>query len=231
MQASSLLIESQSLKTRVLFVGIIILGGLFLFLSPNSTHTLQLFHRSFNTVFILGSLLAYGGVVGFLWTEDVEIFLKNNDIIVKRKNLFRSKEQIYSLDDIEKVHVATIGRAQGPHSYHLLIYRKSGGSIKTGRWSWNQSEMLLAAEQLSLQLHSFHTSGLIVHPIVRNVTVEEVPIPQTVLALGIAIFIYALWYRWQVGPWCPAMWFGSAPVVIITSSTWIFLSLLRRLPQ
>ncbi|MDO9299946.1 MAG: hypothetical protein Q7T89_01120 [Anaerolineales bacterium] len=37
-----------------------------------------------------------------------------------------------------------------------------------------------------------------------------------------ALGIYAAWYRIYVGDWCPAMWFGSAPLLIILIST-IFL--------
>lgn len=35
------------------------------------------------------------------------------------------------------------------------------------------------------------------------------------LAIIGSILSYAIWYRMQVGPWCPAMWFGTAPPILM----------------
>lgn len=40
-------------------------------------------------------------------------------------------------------------------------------------------------------------------------------INNLVALVGGGIAAYALWYRFNVGPWCIAMWFGSAPLLII----------------
>jgi hypothetical protein len=38
-----------------------------------------------------------------------------------------------------------------------------------------------------------------------------------------AVGIYAAWYRIYIGEWCPAMWLGSAPMIIIPLTA-IFLA-------
>jgi hypothetical protein len=35
------------------------------------------------------------------------------------------------------------------------------------------------------------------------------------VALIAGVVAYAAWYRWQVGPFCPGMWGGTAPPVMI----------------
>ncbi len=38
---------------------------------------------------------------------------------------------------------------------------------------------------------------------------------SNLLALASGVGAYAVWYRLNVGPWCPAMWFGTAPLLMI----------------
>jgi len=38
---------------------------------------------------------------------------------------------------------------------------------------------------------------------------------KDVVALLLAVGGYALWYRLDVGPWCPAMWHGTLPPLAI----------------
>ena len=37
-----------------------------------------------------------------------------------------------------------------------------------------------------------------------------------------------LWFRLEIGPWCPAMWFGTAPPVILVAAFTLLLALFRR---
>lgn len=41
---------------------------------------------------------------------------------------------------------------------------------------------------------------------------------NAVNALGFSLLIWAIYYRISVGPWCQAMWFGTAPALVISIS-------------
>jgi hypothetical protein len=43
-----------------------------------------------------------------------------------------------------------------------------------------------------------------------------------------AAALYVLWYRLAVGPWCPAMWFGTPPPVIVLAAFAVLQGLFRR---
>lgn len=38
---------------------------------------------------------------------------------------------------------------------------------------------------------------------------------NNLIALASGVGVYAIWYLFNVGPWCPAMWFGTAPLLMI----------------
>ncbi len=49
------------------------------------------------------------------------------------------------------------------------------------------------------------------------------------VALAGSILIYALWYLWKFGQWCPAMWHGTAPPLIIFVGFALIIKILNQL--
>lgn len=35
------------------------------------------------------------------------------------------------------------------------------------------------------------------------------------VAAVVGVFTWVVYYRFSVGPWCPAMWFGTAPPLVM----------------
>lgn len=52
---------------------------------------------------------------------------------------------------------------------------------------------------------------------------------KIIVSFIIAIFIYKVWYKITVGKLCPAMWYGSAPLVIIGGAFLFILLVFRKL--
>lgn len=48
------------------------------------------------------------------------------------------------------------------------------------------------------------------------------------VSFAIAILIYKVWYKIVVGKFCPAMWYGPMPLIIIGLAFLSILRLLRR---
>ena len=123
-------------------------------------------------------------------------------------------------EEVESVNVARVGpRRNGTPSFWLQIQRQGGKVLSTGWWSMSESETRRLAERLSNQIGCECRGGVPLNPASAGHVV--------VAAVGAVVF-YAVWFRFSVGPWCPAMWFGTAPPVFILTGFALVLGLLRR---
>lgn len=149
-----------------------------------------------------------------------------------RKTLFRSEPKIIPFREMEKVKVVRSGRGSGPDFYSLLLIAKDRREIPFGGLSLDQEETRRKAhefaEAMGVEVEDFTWT---VAPAFSSITIGSVTIGQIPLAFLIAIAVYAFWYRFHVGPWCRAMWGGTAPPFFIALVFFPALSFLRRLPR
>ena len=89
----------------------------------------------------------------------------------------------------------------------------------TGRWSLDPAEINALAEQLAAAVGCGCRLGAPRYPLAAR----HLPV-----ALAGAAVLYALWFRLAVGPWCAAMWHGTAPPVFLLAGFAILLGLCRR---
>jgi hypothetical protein len=167
-------------------------------------------------IFFVGSFLYYA----FVDQISLEVDEKNSLVIFHRKNILERKLEKISFNEFKSIQVKKIGRTNDSiHSFHLVLKLKNDRSIFPGFVSTDISEISEIAEKLSVIMGcSFEQPQLI----------NQTHTRKTFFALLLSILIYAFWYRFKVGPWCPAMWGGSAPLVIITSVFFIIHQALKR---
>lgn len=223
------LTKSNSQATKVLFLGSAVLGAVFCYVTKSSSLDSQ---KVIQAVW-LGRLLIAIGVIGWLLVDEVSIALddKKKVLRIRRQNYLRDSSSFVPLDQIENVRSLRMGSGKGPAAYQVVIELKNSNQINTGRWSFNQAEIIGEAESLSHILESEVKTGLIVHPVNADIAIAGYKVNQMILAVAISVAIYAVWFRYQVGPWCPAMWHGTAPVFIIALSFAACMGILRRLPR
>lgn len=177
---------------------------------------------------LLGAGLLILGAVGALYSGETTTVIDPSSRTVTlaiRRRFFGGSEQHFSFDDVASVGVSILGgtRSHGAVTpigryaritYLLKLGLKDGRSISTGKWSKDEHEMYSLAEQVAAMIGCASQE-----PLQRF----QLGVPQMLNAAIGAVFIYALWYRIAVGPWCPAMWYGASPLVIMAGG---FLTLL-----
>jgi hypothetical protein len=90
-----------------------------------------------------------------------------------------------------------------------------------------QDSNTTAAMWLGVLLAGVGLAGLIFDERIVT-TVDPASVGYVIAAALGAVVLYAAWFRFSVGPWCPAMWFGNAPPVFILAGFALLLGLLRR---
>ena len=110
-------------------------------------------------------------------------------------------------------------RSDGTPSFWLQIERAGGKVFSTGRWSTSETEIRRLAERLSAEIGCECRGGIPLSPASAGRVAAA--------AIG-AVVLYAAWFRFSAGPWCPAMWFGTAPPVIVLATFALLLGLFRR---
>jgi hypothetical protein len=174
--------------------------------------------------FWLGALLTSGSVGLIIWTEDVAVTVDTvqKRLLISRKSRFGKNKSAFRFAEIDHVGVSTVGKAGRLQTYHLLIYLKGGKTVRTGRWSCDQSEIDSLSDEMAEAIGCCCRKGLRIRPAGGGEII--------VAAVG-AVVVYAVWFRIQVGAWCPAMWFGTAPPVIMLLAFSVLLTILKRLPR
>lgn len=169
----------------------------------------------------LGVLLAGTGMAGIILTGRV---VTTVDPAGRRLRIecsgpwgTRSEEMLF--DDVACIRVAGVG-SRSPRSFWLQIEIVGGKRHSIGRWSGNEEEMNRLAARLCAEIGCDYRGT---RPVPPASTV------QVLLSASGAVILYAAWFRATVGPWCEAMWFGTAPPVILLTAFALLLSLIRRL--
>jgi hypothetical protein len=216
---SLLKIKSNAQKDLAVGIGLGAVGVLLLVLAGPQTGT-----ENGLAAFWLGALLTAGSVGVIIWGEDVAITVdpQAKRLGISKKSRFGRKKSSVCFAEVDHVGVSTVGRAGQLQTYHLLIFLKNGKTVRTGRWSCDQSEMDAVGDELAGSIGCSCSKGVRVRPAGGAEII--------VAALG-AVVIYALWFRIQVGQWCPAMWHGTAPPLIMLCSFSVLLTILKRLPR
>ena len=172
--------------------------------------------------FGLGVLLCAVGLLTLLLKEDISVLVdpSSRKLTVRKTSRFGQKTTVIPFEQVASVNVHCPG-GKGPRNYFLKLRLKNGKVERTGKWSYDQREMVALAGRLAAEIECPVSTGLLVQPVNA--------IRVVVSAAG-AVLIYVFWYRIKVGPWCPAMWGGTAPFVIILVAFLILLGILSLLP-
>lgn len=172
----------------------------------------------------VGYLLLFLGFTTITLNEQVttEFDRERQQVRQLAKNLFESRIRHIPFSDIERIGVARIGRPSSKTEFYFLtLILKNGERLGTGHWVMSREAAYHQAQEIAGLVGCAVNDGRLPNPAMNS--------SNFAIAVLIGIAIYAMYYRKAVGPWCPAMWFGSAPPIIILSSTWTAFTLLRRL--
>jgi hypothetical protein len=213
-------IRSSAGQGDLLALAVGAVGGTLMFLAHGGAQD-----RNGRAAYWLGCLLLAASVGHLVWAEDIVLTVdpRRRVLIFRKKNRWSTTETVVPFGDVSTVDVSRIGRTgNGMETYHLALILKSGDRFRTGKWSLDQSEIASIAEELARTLGCQLQAGVRVYP---------VGLERSLLAGVGAVGLYALWFRATVGPWCAAMWFGTAPPVLIMIFFFSLRTLLRYFPD
>jgi hypothetical protein len=214
-------ITSNTRKTLALAAGSLLLGLLLVWLAGGA----RVGGSNATAAMWLGILLAALGVAAFVFAENLVVTVDTSErrLVIDRFTRWGNSRTLLPFVDVESIRVAKLGSgADGTPSYWLQVHCRRGEVYRTGRWSTDEAEINELAEQVADAVGCASRKGTPARP------GTSVPLVTAAAALGAAA-LYALWYRLAVGPWCPAMWFGTAPPVIILLAFSVLLGFLRRI--
>lgn len=213
-------IQSNRNKNIILATALMLLGALFVW----KLHDVTPLNSNQSAALWLGYLLLFIGAAALTWNEQVttEFDRERQQVRQLAKNLFESRMRHIPFSDIERIGVARVGRpSSNTEFYFLTLILKNGERVDTGHWVMSREAAYHQSEEIAGFVGCAVNDGKLPNPSMNS--------SNLAIAVLIGIAIYAAYYRKAVGPWCPAMWFGSAPPIIILSSTWTAFTLLRRL--
>jgi len=172
--------------------------------------------------FAAGVLLIVVGLLTLIWKENISVVVDpaSRKLTVHKASRFGQRTSVIPFDQVASVNVSCPS-GKGPRNYFLKLRLKDGTVERTGKWSYDQGEIVALAGRLAAEIGCPVSTGLLVQP--ANAV-------RVFLSAAGAVLIYALWYRIKVGPWCVAMWFGTAPIAIMLVAFLILLGILRFLP-
>ena len=224
MTGSTWQLTSSARKNGAVAVGSILVGALFIWLTRNAAAG----DETVAAARWLGVLLAVIGVSGLLFLEEVltTVDKAGRRLLLDRRTRWNRSRTGIPFSHIDSVRVVKVGSSSdGTPSYWLQVLLKGGRSCATGVWSLDEAHVGRLAEQLAAEV------GCGCHREAADRTASALA-PIAVLQIAVAALgalgSYALWYRLSVGPWCPAMWFGTAPPVFMLLAFSVLLALLRR---
>lgn len=211
-------IHSNSRQDTVAAVGIAAVGAVFMALTRSRVHDLNMQYA-----YWLGILLLALGGAGLILQEKVSvlIFPSRRKLRVRSQNVFGQNMRTLEFIEVKQVRVVKLRapRSKAP-VYLLKMDLRNGQTLGTGRWSFSQTEIDELATRLASSIDCPSELG-------------PGPFPATATHVALAgagaVLFYIAWYRMTTGQLCPAMWFGSAPPVIMLVSFVILLGTFRRL--
>ena len=210
-------IQSNTGKGLVMASGSLLVGLVFIWLTcriptPDSNTAAAMW---------LGVLLVGAGLAAIILGEDVVTTVDPGQRCLRLdcRRRWGSVSLTVPFDDVVSVNVARVGsRSDGTPSFWLQIKCAGGKIHSTGRWSTNEGEIRRLAERLADEIGCQCQGGYPLNPASAGHIIAA--------AIGAVVF-YAAWFRFSVGPWCPAMWFGTAPPVFILTGFALLLGLFR----
>lgn len=209
-----MLIESNTGKNNTIAILVLGLGILFLLLTAKIENP----DRNQKAAYLLGILLSSVGGIALLTQDKRKVFIQPNDrqVFYTHRSTF-SQEIVRAIhfDEINLVGVSRIGR-NGPTrtpAYFVYVQLRSGELIKTGYFTYFEAEANELAIQAA-QMIGCATSPIPIPPVDSEI------FENIFLSVVIAAAIWAIYYRVKIGPWCPAMWFGTAPAFFILLDAW-----------
>ena len=211
-------ITSNSSKSFVLAVGTFAVGLVFIWL----TRHVPVGDTNALAARWLGVMLAALGLAGVIWGEETVVTVDAGQrcLRIESRRRVGHLSVVVPFAEVEAVNVVRIGtRSDGTPSFWLQIARKDGKTFATGRWSTSELEIARVADRLAAEIGCERQGG-------------EPPAPASVgrvaVAVVVAVALYAAWYRFTVGPWCEAMWYGTLPPVFVLLAFGVVLALVRR---
>ncbi len=211
-------IRSNSTKSLVLSAGVLAVGILFIWLTRHGAAG----DTDIAAARWLGVLLAAVGLAGLVFAEEIVVTVEaqRRALKIEKRRWVGNWRVSVPFEEIAAVNVAKVGtRSDGTPSFWLQLERRDGTVVGTGRWSTRETEINRLAERLSAEIGCGCGTG-------------HSPAPASVGRVAAAVvgaaLVYVAWYRVTVGPWCGAMWHGTAPAVIMLASFAACLALLRR---
>ena len=211
-------IISNTVKTTAVSVGSLAVGVGFIWL----TRRVPVGDTNGVAAMWLGVMLAGLGLAGLIFLEEVVTTVDSGRRIlqIERRRRWGTVRSVVPFDDVRAVKVAKVGtRSDGTPSFWLQLERREGKMIGTGRWSANEAEMGRLAARLAAEIGCECETG------------EPAPpasVGHIAAAVAGAVGLYAAWFRLSVGPWCEAMWYGTAPAVFILTAFAVLLGGWRR---
>ncbi len=218
MSVSTFEVRSSSGKGIAVSVACLLAGLLFLWL----TAKIPVHDSNTAAAMWLGVLLAGVGLAGLILAEEVvtTVDAARRCLQIDCNRRWGSRSITIPFDEVASVHVARVGsRSGGTPSFWLQIERQGGKVYSTGHWSTNEAGIRQLAERLATGIGCECRGGVPLSPASAG---------RVVAAIVGAVVLYAAWFRFSVGPWCPAMWFGTAPPVFILAGFALLLGLFRR---
>lgn len=172
----------------------------------------------------LGVMLIAVGLAAIILGEEVVTVVDPGQrvLTLDSRRRWGSVSVTMPFDDVASVNVARVGsRSDGTPSFWLQIGRADGKVFSTGRWSLSETEIRQLAERLSAAIGCECRGG-------GGMPLSPASVGRVAAAAIGAVILYAAWFRFSAGPWCPAMWFGTAPPVFILTCFALLLGLFRR---
>ncbi len=203
--------------------GLILVGALFLLLLRNRV---ALDSNELSAQY-LGYLLIFIGGSALLINERIAIELRKESgfLFFSSTSIFGTKKQTVTFASVDRVSISRVGRARNNVQFYFLhLHLKNGTRLPTG--------MILSSAE-SAQAEADRISEIIGCPSQQIALPSDHRFSTFLLAFVVGVIAYAVYYRISVGPPCKAMWFGTAPPVIIMLVTWFTYGILRtnRSPQ
>ncbi len=211
-------IRSDTGSSWILSVAVGLLGALFIYLTKGHMAPSE----SSRAAFWLGVMLVGLCAASLIMMEDIVVMVDpaSKRLEFRRSGYWRQSSSVVGFEGIDHVGVVeTWAEGKVGSTYTLTVVLKNGKSERTGRWSFDESEIDALARRLAADIGCACRTGTPAPPI------SAIHIPAA--ALG-SILIYVVWYRLRTGQTCPAMWHGSAPPVIILIAFATLLDLFRR---
>lgn len=220
-----MVIESNKKRNNLLGAIGLAIGILFFVLTGKIENP----SRNQRAAFLMGLMFASLGGLTLLNQDErkTEIQAEKKRLIYTQKSLFGGEEiRVIPFDQVQYVGVTSLGvrRVGRTPSYFIYVKLKEGPAIRTGYISFAEYETKELAAEMARTMGCEH-SPVPIPPL------ETELIENAILAGFLAAITWALVYRWKVGPWCAAMWFGTGPAFFMLSEflgLCYFLNFFRR---